>query len=109
MISVFLVKAVPATFRNIDSSPRQEEELAPAQPELRAQGLMSNSVAPACPARSGLPAYPAAEWSRNAPGKAIVKQNFENFFITLYFYSVNSFFSSGLELELVEVKRPYHT
>jgi hypothetical protein len=32
--------------------------LAPAQPELRAKGFIINSVEPAWPIRSSLPAYP---------------------------------------------------
>ena len=45
-ISVFLVNAKPATFKPIDSKPLTFAVFAFAQPEVRPQGFISNSLAP---------------------------------------------------------------
>src|SRR5436190_4055361 len=55
--SVRLVCARPATLPNMDSTPRREALFARPQPADRVHGLISNWVAPAEPARSGLPAH----------------------------------------------------
>ena len=47
---------IPAGLKRIASTPDIKDVFAPFHPELRAQGLINNSVAPACPTRSGFPA-----------------------------------------------------
>ena len=58
-ISVLFVWAKPAMLPYMASTPEIEAELAKPQPADRAQGLINNCVAPADPARSGLPAMTA--------------------------------------------------
>ncbi len=70
--SVLLMCAKPAMLPNMASAPRIEEELANAQPEERAHGLINSWVAPAEPARSGLPAKAAAVVKANAMVSAVI-------------------------------------
>jgi hypothetical protein len=68
---------------NVASSPETDPVLIPPHPEERAQGLMSNSEAPACPDLCSFPAEALVEYRAINPAKIAVKMYFLFVFITI--------------------------
>jgi hypothetical protein len=85
--SVLLTRDSPATFPNMDSTPRKDAVLAIPQPAERAQGLISSWVAPAEPARSGFPAIRVAPAISGSAIKSAIDLFIVGIFCKLLYWS----------------------